>query len=185
MLVTSLDPLFIQALIQLDRHCQQCNFRYAVNYSFKFCGTKRLNGYMGNVQNAISNRRGTKKYIRQKLGVAVQARRILDLYLLRINTWWMVLRQGSGLGWWVSVMALMLPHCLFTDKESLQTHQRCQTEAMLTHINQTHQKFTDKYCLLLSDSMSPSITAPAFSSLMVQTLSPHIYCSHRRGKKEL
>lgn len=59
MLVTSLDLSFIWVLIHWDRHCQHCNFRHAVNYSFKFYGAQRLNGYMGNVQ--LSTSRGKQK----------------------------------------------------------------------------------------------------------------------------
>lgn len=154
MLVTSLDLSFIWALIQWDRHCQDSNFRHVVSYSFEFYGTQRLIGYMGNVQNAVyqSSSRQKKRpgHLKTKTDCEGQGRENLDLYLLCINTWWNVLRQGSSfrgevvqsVGWWVSVMPLMLPHCLSTDKESLQKHQQRQAEAMLPHINHSHQKFT-------------------------------------------
>lgn len=52
------------------------------------------------------------------------------------------------------MMPLMLPHCLSTDKKSLQTHQQHQVEATLPRINQTHQRFTQANSLQLTDSMS-------------------------------
>lgn len=57
---------------------------------------------------------------------------------------WVSLRAEvtQSQGWWVSAMPLMLPNCPSSDKESLQTHQQRWVEAMLPHINQTHQKFT-------------------------------------------
>lgn len=60
-----------------------------------------------------------------------------DPNLLCINTWRTVLRQEEGglgaevihtVGWWVSAMPLMLPHCPSSNKESLQTHQHCQAK---------------------------------------------------------
>lgn len=81
-------------------------------------------------------------YRRKTEATTKTGREKLDLYLLWINTWWIVLRQDSSPAWWVSAMPLVLPHCLSTDKDSLQTHQQRQADAMLPRINHSHQKFT-------------------------------------------
>lgn len=158
MLVTSLDLSFIWALIQWDRHCQDCNFRHVVNYSFEFYGAQRLNGCMGNVQYAIYQSGGKQK---KRWNHLKTKRRDGWLWRTEQRESWSLpalykylmncLEAGpvslgvvvmQSVGWWVSMMPLMLPHCLSTDKESLQTHQQHQAEATLPHINHSHQKFT-------------------------------------------
>lgn len=179
MLVTSLDLSFIRALIQWDRHCQKCNFRHAVNYSFEFCGAQRLNGYMGSVPYASYHSSGQQN--RRWYHLKIKWR---DDSLWRTGQWepWSLpalhkylmncfergrlnLRVSviQSRGWWVSTMPLMLPHCLSTDKESLQTHQQHQVEATRPHINHSRQRnHTDKYCLQLTGSMSSFSTVFVF-----------------------
>lgn len=92
MLVTSADLSFIWGLIHWDRHCQHCNFRHAVNYGFEFYGARRLNGYMGNVQ-LSTTAKGKMKPPQNKVETDCGENR--DLYLLCINTWWIVLSHGQ------------------------------------------------------------------------------------------
>lgn len=99
-----------------------------------------------------NNKRWSWRQSRKMSDGGGQGRGNLDLYLLCINTWWSVLTLESwpvslrvtviqSWGWWVSMMPLMLPHCLCTDKESLQTHQQHRDEAMQPRINHWRQQF--------------------------------------------
>ena len=149
MVLTSLDLSFISALIQWDSHCQDCNFTHVVNYSLEFYGAQRLNGYMGHVPSTEGTTNKKRWSWRHEWRWRTGQRESWSLpalykYLMKcLETWPVSLRVKviQSWGWWVSMMPLMLPHCLFTDKESLQTHQQHRAEAMQPRINHLRQKF--------------------------------------------
>lgn len=182
MSLTSRDLSFIWALIQWDRHCQACNFRHVVNYSFEFCRAQGLNGLMGGVQYAVyqSSCKQRKRWNHLKT-------KLRDDWLWRTGpreSWsspalykylMNCLEAGrASLGveviqsvGWVSVMPLMLPHCLSTDKESLQnTSATPSWSHAASHQSHTSKIHTGIYCLQLPGSMSSSRAAPVLCSLL-------------------